>query len=86
MDARRLAGQSRWRYWPSGTDDNTRNPLLLFVFVGSLSLRLADRTFLALLFQEPPRNTREPLYRRPVPLRQPPSSRPSSAVASTAYA
>jgi hypothetical protein len=32
--------------------------MLLFVFVGSLLFRFADRQFLALLFQEPPRNTR----------------------------
>ena len=37
-----------------------RKPLLLFVFVGVLLLRLATRTFCAVLFQEPPRKTREP--------------------------
>ena len=36
-----------------------RKPLL-FVFVGVLLLRLATRTFCAVLFQEPPRKTREP--------------------------
>lgn len=34
-----------------------RNPLLLFLFVGWLLFRLAQRTFLVLLFQEPPRTT-----------------------------
>ena len=34
--------------------------MLLFVFVGVLLLRLATRTLVALLFQEPPRSTREP--------------------------
>ena len=34
--------------------------MLLFVFVGVLLLREATRTFCALLFQEPPRKTREP--------------------------
>ena len=37
-----------------------RKPKLLFVFVGVLLLRLATRTFCAVLFQEPPRKTREP--------------------------
>ena len=36
-----------------------RKPLL-FVFVGVLLLRLATRTFCAVLFQEPLRKTREP--------------------------
>lgn len=31
--------------------------MLLFVFVGSFLLRLAERTLLSLLFHEPPRNT-----------------------------
>ena len=34
--------------------------MLLFVFVGVLLLRRAHRTLVALLFQEPPRSTREP--------------------------
>gem|GEM_PF-6439136 len=39
-----------------------RNPLLLFLFPGLFLLRLAERQFLALLFQLPPRITRlEPL-------------------------
>jgi hypothetical protein len=37
----------------------TRKPMLLFLFSGSFLLRLADRQFLGLLFQEPPRNTRD---------------------------
>ena len=37
----------------------TRNPLLLLRFPVSFLLRLAERMFLGLLFQEPPRNTRE---------------------------
>jgi hypothetical protein len=32
--------------------------MLLFRFVGSLLFRFAERQFLGLLFQEPPRNTR----------------------------
>ena len=34
-----------------------RNPILLFVFVGLLLLRLAARTLFQLLFQLPPRST-----------------------------
>ena len=37
---------------------STRNPMLLFVFVGLLLLRFATRLLLALLFQLPPRYTR----------------------------
>ena len=36
----------------------TRKPRLLFRFVVVFLLRLAERTFLGLLFQEPPRTTR----------------------------
>ena len=36
----------------------TRKPRLLFRFVGSFLLRLAERRFCGLLFQEPPRLTR----------------------------
>lgn len=36
----------------------TRKPRLLFRFVGVFLLRFADRQFLALLFQLPPRFTR----------------------------
>jgi hypothetical protein len=36
----------------------TRNPLLLSEFVGCLLLRYAERALYALLFHEPPRNTR----------------------------
>ena len=36
-----------------------RKPLLLFRFVGVFLLRLAERRFCGLLFQEPPRRTRE---------------------------
>ncbi len=40
----------------------TRKPLLLLLLPGLLLLRLAERQFLALLFQLPPRSTRfEPL-------------------------
>ncbi len=35
----------------------TRNPMLLFVFVGLLLLRLDDARLFELLFQLPPRNT-----------------------------
>src|SRR5262249_17303744 len=35
-----------------------RNPLLLLRFAGALLLRLAERTFWAVLLNEPPRNTR----------------------------
>ncbi len=39
-----------------------RNPILLFAFAGLFPLRFADRQFVALLFQLPPRLTRlEPL-------------------------
>jgi hypothetical protein len=37
----------------------TRKPMLLFRFSGSLLFRFAARQFLALLFQEPPRKTRD---------------------------
>jgi hypothetical protein len=36
-----------------------RKPLLLFRLVGLFLLRLAERNLLGLLFQEPPRRTRE---------------------------
>ena len=36
----------------------TRKPKLLFRFVGVFRLRLAERRFCGLLFQEPPRLTR----------------------------
>ena len=39
-------------------NNNTRKPMLLFLFVGLFLFRFADRQFLALLFQEPPRSTR----------------------------
>lgn len=35
-----------------------RNPMLLFRFVGLFLLRLAHRRLFALLFHDPPRNTR----------------------------
>ncbi len=44
------------------TTHTTRKPLLLLRFVGVFLFRFAARQFLALLFQDPPRNTRsEPL-------------------------
>lgn len=49
------------RQAPSGAScraETSRNPLLLFRFEGVLLLRLAERQFLALLFQLPPRITR----------------------------
>jgi hypothetical protein len=39
-------------------DATTRNPTLLFRLSGSFLLRFAQRALSALLFQEPPRNTR----------------------------
>jgi len=36
-----------------------RNPLLLFRLVGLFLLRFAERRFSGLLFQEPPRRTRD---------------------------
>ena len=65
--ARKKRGASRVRSRPRREprckgglrgEQQTRKPLLLFVFVGSFLLRLADRQFLGLLFQDPPRNTR----------------------------
>jgi hypothetical protein len=41
----------------SGKDSKSRKPLLLLRFVGWFLLRLAERTFLGLLFQEPPRRS-----------------------------
>lgn len=46
---------------PGQGDRMHRKPTLLFVFVGSLLLRLGERTLLALLFQDPPRSTRLPI-------------------------
>ena len=59
---------------PSGQDDRlvekhlqtvraraSRKPMLLLRLSGSFLLRLAERTLLALLFQDPPRNTRRKL-------------------------
>ena len=43
-----------------------RNPLLLFRLDGVLLLRLADRALFALLFHEPPRNTRFDVTPSPV--------------------
>ena len=73
----------------------TRNPLLLFRLSGLFLFRLAQRTFDALLLNEPPRNTRpfslSPQHRPedrilplqlpsyPVTRSQPPSRRPNSA-------
>ena len=45
------------RLWP-GSVLATRKPLLLFRLPGSFLLRLVERRFLGLLFQEPPRSTR----------------------------
>jgi hypothetical protein len=39
-------------------DTATRKPLLSFRLSGLFLLRLAERQFLGLLFQEPPRSTR----------------------------
>ncbi len=46
------------------TQHNTRNPTLLSRLSGVFLLRMAARTFLALLFQEPPRSTRTTTTRR----------------------
>jgi hypothetical protein len=43
---------------PSGNLLAQRKPTLSFTFVGSFLLRLAARTFLCSLFQEPPRKER----------------------------
>jgi hypothetical protein len=70
----------------------TRNPRLSFRFSGAFLLRFADRQFCGLLFQLPPRITREAACDRPPPAivahfggstglsgwRAPPSSHPSS--------
>ncbi len=42
-------------------DTHRRKPMLLLRLSGELWLRLAARQFLALLFQEPPRSTRDAL-------------------------
>ncbi len=42
-----------------------RNPLLLFRLEGVLLLRLAERALIALLFHDPPRNTREDSWPAP---------------------
>jgi hypothetical protein len=39
-------------------DATTRNPLFLFLLFGLFLLRYAQRTFLSLLLNAPPRNTR----------------------------
>jgi len=43
----------------------SRNPLLLFRLDGVLLLRFADRALLAVLFHDPPRNTRFDLVPEP---------------------
>ena len=43
----------------------TRNPMLLLRLSGSLLLRLAARQFLGLLFQDPPRSTRDTFQAAP---------------------
>jgi len=43
-----------------------RNPRLLFRLSGSLLFRLAERTFLGLLFHEPPRRDRRSLWAAPL--------------------
>ena len=43
---------------PMWDEHNTRKPMLLLRLSGSLLLRLAERALSALLFQDPPRNTR----------------------------
>jgi len=40
-------------------EQHNRNPMLLLRLSGSLLLRLAARQFLGLLFQDPPRSTRD---------------------------
>ena len=49
-------------------ETTTRNPLLLFVFVGLFLLRLAERQFCGSLFHEPPRKTRGAPLARPFAL------------------
>ena len=44
-----------------GDDNNTRNPTLLFRLPGLFLFRFAARSLLAVLFQEPPRTTRDEL-------------------------
>jgi hypothetical protein len=39
-------------------DTTTRNPMLLFLLFGLFLLRYAQRTFLSLLLNAPPRTTR----------------------------
>jgi len=52
--------------------------MLLFLFVGLLLLRIADRQFLPLLFQLPPRITRfEPSGHHPKTLQDMPPKRPA---------
>ncbi len=64
--------------------DTTRNPLLSLLFLGLLSFRLAQRTLLSLLLNEPPRNVSVGPYinRRRRPVLQ--ATAPVSAVLSTA--
>jgi hypothetical protein len=47
-------GRPRWK----DVDATTRNPMFLFRLSGSFLLRYAQRALSALLFHEPPRNTR----------------------------
>jgi hypothetical protein len=71
-----------------GGTATSRNPLLEFRLSGLFLFRLAQRTFLGLLFQEPPRSTRRP---RPLPQTQllfriqPPRSFPTSVTSRDAY-
>jgi len=51
----RHSGQGKRNF--GGSDRAQRKPMLLFLFDGSLLLRLATRRLFPLLFQEPPRRT-----------------------------
>jgi hypothetical protein len=61
--------------WKSVPEHNTRNPMLLLRLSGLFLLRLAERAFSELLFQEPPRNTptryRVARLAKPVPIAYP---------------
>jgi hypothetical protein len=53
-----LAAHGHFGMSKKSVDTTTRNPMLLFLLFGLFLLRYAQRTFLSLLLNAPPRNTR----------------------------
>jgi hypothetical protein len=62
LPVRSRTDRLRARHFAARVDWARRNPRLLFRLSAVFLLRTAERTFLGLLFQEPPRTTRRPPY------------------------